>query len=432
MSSSRTNTTSRDAPRAECAWSTAASSPASARYRELLLIATQLTARDIWANKLRFSITTFGIFLGVGSLVANLAFMRGIDADIGRNLALIGGVNLVRVTPSAASNDAQRRAFARSPGLTRLDADDLVRDVPLVRAQLPWARLHTPMRGRGPEQSLELLAATPRHAAAFDYQLAWGRWFTDAEDRMRQALCVVGAAAARRLFGAPEAARDGVVVVQQQPFAVIGVHTPDERSTRSREVLVPYTSFTAARQPAATQLEGFHLELRDTTRLAEAVGAITRRLAERHRGAHDFRVAANGSAYEEMQRTSSGLKGVLALIAAISLFVGMVSVMNIMFASIHDRVREIGVRRALGAERGDIFAQVLAEAVVTTTAGAMPALAVGLALTWAPAGTFPFAPRLHAGDYALALGFALVAGLLSGLLPALSAARLQPVEALRV
>jgi putative ABC transport system permease protein len=358
--------------------------------------------------------------------------MRGIDADVGRNLKLIGGMNLLNVASRAPGNAEEARAFARSAHLTLLDARALADELGFVTAALPSLRVQrVAVRGLRKEQKVELLAASARHAATFNYDVVQGRWFNEREYEGARRVCVLGSLAAERLFDAPEAALGRTLVFEKMPFTVVGIHTRDDRQSRAGELVIPYTAYAAARLPEAAPVTAFDLEIADVEHLPDAIAAVNRRLAARHRGASDFLVASNGDKYREMQRTSAGLKIVLAVIAAISLFVGMVSIMNIMFSSINDRIREVGVRKALGAQPADVFLQFIVEAVVTTLGGAGPALLMGLLLTTAPAGTFPFEPVLRSGDYLLALTFALFAGMLSGLLPALAAARMQPVEALR-
>jgi ABC-type antimicrobial peptide transport system permease subunit len=150
-----------------------------------------------------------------------------------------------------------------------------------------------------------------------------------------------------------------------------------------------------------------------------------------HRGIEDFEVEINLDKIKEMQTAALGMKAVLWSIAVISLLVGGISIMNIMFATIGDRIREIGIRKALGARDDDIFAQFLIEAVTVCFLGSIPGMLLGASITLMPEGIFPFDPTLTGTDYTVAVVFTLVAGILSGLFPALRAAKLLPVDALR-
>ncbi|MBD3316562.1 MAG: FtsX-like permease family protein, partial [Chitinivibrionales bacterium] len=150
-----------------------------------------------------------------------------------------------------------------------------------------------------------------------------------------------------------------------------------------------------------------------------------------HRGVEDFKIDASYDKIKEMEAASRGMKVILWSIAAISLIVGGVSIANIMFATIGDRIREIGVRKALGARSHDLFVQFMIESVLVCLVGGAPGMLLGGLVTLAPKETFPIVPALTIGDYAAALGFTVAAGLSSGLFPALRAATMQPVEALR-
>jgi putative ABC transport system permease protein len=154
-------------------------------------------------------------------------------------------------------------------------------------------------------------------------------------------------------------------------------------------------------------------------------------MRELHRGVVDFSVETNVEKLKDMEATNAGIQVVLAAIALISLCVGSISIMNTMFGTIGDRIREIGLRKALGARRRDLFTQFLIEAVLLSAVGGVPGILLGAAFTLFPAGTFPFEPALTALDYTITILFIVVAGLSSGVFPALKAANMEPVDALR-
>jgi ABC-type antimicrobial peptide transport system permease subunit len=165
--------------------------------------------------------------------------------------------------------------------------------------------------------------------------------------------------------------------------------------------------------------------------IEQAKKEITNQMRILHRGVEDFELEVNQDKINEMKNASLGMKILLSAIAVISLVAGGVSIMNIMFATIEDRIREIGVRKALGARKADIFMQFIIEAVLISFVGGFLGMFLGSVITFLPESVFPIKPFLNLSDYLIALGFTLLAGVASGLFPALKAAKMQPVEALR-
>jgi putative ABC transport system permease protein len=200
---------------------------------------------------------------------------------------------------------------------------------------------------------------------------------------------------------------------------------------RTMECLFPYSLYTTKVAHPNHEVEEVALLLESVAYVDRAKRELYRAIKTEHRGVEDFEIDAGYDKIKEMEIASRGMKVILWSIAAISLLVGGVSIANIMFATIGDRIREIGIRKALGAKSHDLFVQFVIEAVLVCLVGGGPGMLLGGAVTFIPEGTFPFEPALTVADYAAALTFTIAAGLFSGLFPALRAARMQPVEALR-
>jgi putative ABC transport system permease protein len=203
------------------------------------------------------------------------------------------------------------------------------------------------------------------------------------------------------------------------------------RSRRDVECCIPFSSYASRFENADKHLESLSIALASSDYVEQARTELSQRFTKEHRGVQDFDIETSADKIGEMRAASLSLKLVLWCIAAITLLVGGISIMNIMFATIGDRIREIGIRKALGARRYDLFTQFILEAVLVCFFGGIPGMAVGTAIVFLPPGIFPYLPRLTADDFTIAFGFTLIAGLLSGLFPALRAAKMQPVEALR-
>jgi putative ABC transport system permease protein len=201
---------------------------------------------------------------------------------------------------------------------------------------------------------------------------------------------------------------------------------------RQNEVLIPFTLYeTHFRRNARERVDEVIFMLKDNRYVRRVQSELLHAYRRYHRGAEDVQIETSLDKIKDMEAASWGLKVVFWAIAAISLVVGGISIMNIMFATIGNRIREIGLRKALGAQPLDVFLQYLIEAILISCVGGIPGMLLGACINFTPPGIFPYDPRLQAGDFVLAISFIIAAGIVSGLFPALKASRMQPVEALR-
>jgi len=402
------------------------------RLKSLLAVNLRLCLYEILSNRSRTIITTLGIFLGVASLLVNLAFVRAMDADVKLNMEKIGGLNLVTLKALEAITPEEKMQFQHSPGLTIAEAQELVRDIAYVKAVIRQKDLRgAHLSAQGKDTRSRLTAAGREYQKTYDYTIARGRWFSEEDMARRREVCVIGERVRERLFG-EEDALGKTVVMRSIPFEIVGIiGTKSSYDRRARECIIPYSVYEARFAPPGEVFDEIVLRIENSSYAEQAKRELTWELLARHRGIEDFEVELNTDKIREMQLASYGLKIVLWSIALISLLVGSISIMNIMFATIGDRIREIGIRKALGARREDVFAQFIVEAVLVCFVGSIPGMLTGATITLVPPGVFPFDPTLLVSDYAVAAGFAVVAGFVSGLFPALKAADMEPVEALR-
>jgi ABC-type antimicrobial peptide transport system permease subunit len=403
-----------------------------ARVQNLLAINVRLCFNEILTNRSRTIITTLGIFLGVASLLINLAFVRAMDADVKLNMEKIGGLNLVTLKALEAITREEKMQFQHSPGLTMDEADELVRKYPYVTAVIRQKDMrHARIFFQGKRGHSRLNAAGTEYQKAYDYRIERGRWFTREEMTRRREVCVIGPRIRERVFEDVDPIGKKLVI-RSIPFEVVGIIATKSRyDRRSRQCIIPYSVYLARFAPPGEKYEEIILQLKNSDYARQAKRELTWELKARHRGIKDFEVELNTDKIREMEVASYGLKIVLWSIAIISMLVGSISIMNIMFATIGDRIREIGIRKALGARREDVFAQFITEAVLVCFVGSIPGMLCGASITLVPKGVFPFDPTLLVTDYIIAVAFALMAGFVSGLFPALKAADMEPVEALR-
>lgn len=387
---------------------------------------------EVFSNPGRTLLTSLGIFLGVAGLLINLSFIRGMDNDLKHNMEMIGGLKLLTVRSIEAENLRERLKFQRSPGLTVEELQKLSVRLPNIEAVMPFANLRwRPMSYRGRQQWGRVLAVSRHYAGAHNYVMDAGRWFTREEAQSGAQVCVVGPDIAERLFGDTTNPVGRKIVLESLPFTVVGrFATEGIYDHRGREVIAPYSVYEAHVGGHRRSREEIRLLLRDSEQVTRTQRDLRRLLIQQHRGAEDFEIEASSDRVKEMRNARKGFTVLLWCIAAITLLVGGISIMNIMFATIGERIREIGTRKALGARASDVFVQFIFEASLVCLAGGLPGMLLGTAITLAPEGLFPYEPELRAADYVVAMGFTVAAGVISGLFPALHAAGMEPVEAL--
>jgi putative ABC transport system permease protein len=388
---------------------------------------------ELGSNKARTFITSFGIFLGVASLLSNLAFVRGMDDNMRRQMESIGGLNIITVDGKRPETPEEKLAFQFSPGLTLNDGYTLAERVSYIKTFLVQVDLHWQgIKGNGKSGWGRVKAVGPDHLGAYNYKIDRGRVFTADDFNKKSKVCIVGMRVAKALFGEGVDPTGQQVTASGITFTVIGtIKSENDHDRKAGELLMPYPVYQLKYGGSKNTVGEVVFALHSSQQAAAAKREIGNQMRMLHRGVEDYEIEVNVDKIKEMEKASLGMKVLLGAIAVISLVAGGVSIMNIMFATIEDRIREIGVRMALGARAGDIFTQFVIEAVLISFVGGFLGMFLGSAITFLPEKVFPIRPFLDPTDYLVALGFTMLAGVVSGLFPALKAARMQPVEALR-
>jgi ABC-type antimicrobial peptide transport system permease subunit len=355
------------------------------------------------------------------------------DKSIQDTLEQSGGITMVTVKQTEAKDDKEKIQFQRSPGLSLSEAAVLKQRIPAIsmviaQKDLFWSHV----RGGGNESGGRVTAVSRDHLALYNYSLATGEGFTDDQFAKRHKVCIIGPQIATQLFGSAEHAIGQTLYYRSLGLKVIGViKTKSRFEQRSREILFPFPVYQHSIGGQTNKVSEFVLKIDNASQVDRVKRQLEAQLASLHRGVVDFSIETNLDKIKDMKTAALGMQILLAAIAFISLAVGSISIMNIMFGTIGDRIREIGVRKALGAQRADIFTQFLMEAVLLSFVGGLPGLILGASITMLPSGTLPITPELFVSDYVISLLFVFGSGLLSGLFPAIKAAKLQPIEALR-
>lgn len=451
-----------------------------------LILSIGVGLREILAHKFRSFLTMFGIILGVASLVSMFATVEGMTRGMREYLQRSGGIERISVIDQDVPV-GQEDLKDMSPGRTMKDVEAIRRDCPLVGDISPEVELGGPAlqiankttRGR-------VQGVMPSFLEVNRFGVERGRFITDLDLDRSSMVCVIGWPAWEQL----EQSRDDNPVgrtlkINDVPFQIVGVfrdfETEYERRMResgklaaqqlraqerrssatgkgrgpmnrrwnystwkNNVVVIPLSTMQATFKSASLvlagdnrgpdpKLNGLNVQAKDPLRLSETVDQIKAAMLKSHRGVEDFGFNTQEEWAENIETTVKATRLSGAIIAGISLLVGGIGIANIMLASISERVREIGIRMAVGAKRRDIFLQILVESTVLGFLGGTLGIAASFGVVEiikrvAELGNEPVIPL-----YALAVSFffAVLTGILAGIYPALKASRLDPIQALR-
>jgi putative ABC transport system permease protein len=405
-----------------------------------LLQTFRVALRALRRSKMRSFLTTLGIVIGVAAVIAMVAIGDGAKARVAKTYEAMGA-NLLIVLPGTTTAGGAMGGFGSLPTLTWDDLRAIQTEIPSVRWAAPILRTAAPVMSEDVNWTTSVQGTTPEYFSLRSWPAASGALFSDSDVDSGTKVIVLGRTVADRLFGTGADPVGHQVRVKNVPFQVTGVLAVKGQSPNGQDMddaaFVPRTTFQTKLQGGLRNLVSgvIFVSATDAAATGRAEDQLRALLRDRHRLApgadDDFSIRNLAETASAQQEGASTLTTLLAAIAAVSLLVGGIGIMNIMLVSVTERTREIGVRMAVGARARDVLAQFLAEALVLAVAGGVIGVAVGVGIAWRLAVAFGWPVLFRADVVLLAVGFSGLVGVVFGLYPARRASRLDPIQALR-
>ena len=400
---------------------------------------------SLLVHKLRSLLTMLGMIFGVGAVVAMLSITAGAQKEMMSYIDLLGVNNIIVEAKEAVDRNELQARRQISPGLSFRDFRAIAENVQGIELATPRKRFK-PLKVL-PKTAAEpplLIGVEPNYIAINSLKIVEGRFF-DEEDNARSApVCVLGESAKINLLGYDNAVGK-YVKVNDTWLQVIGVlaqqATADsdvegvEVTNRNNLVIAPLNTvmrrFEDNNSWLKDEIDGIYIKVSNGTDSIETASVVSAILSATHKDAGDFAITVPAGLLEQKRRTQFIFSVVMICIAGISLLVGGIGIMNIMLATVLERTREIGIRRAIGARQADIIRQFLTEAVLISILGGLIGIAFGFTLSQLIAAAAGWSTVVTTSSIVVAFGVSCGIGLLFGIYPAMQAARLDPIEAIR-
>lgn len=396
----------------------------------------QIALQGLSANKMRSVLTMLGIIIGVGAVIAMVSIGAGARAKVASQIASLGS-NLLIVSPGAVAPNGMRLSAGSTTTLTIDDAKAIEREATAVGSLAPVVSRQYQVVFGNQNWQTNIVGSTPEWTDVRDYPVEQGSFITAQEVDTRARVAVLGKTVADNLFGGTDAVGQ-VIRINKSPFRVIGVLETKGQSTMGSDqddtVLIPITT-AQERLMGIKYIQNLYIQAVDEKSIDLAQEEVTSILRKRHHlepgAAEDFSVRNLQAVMATAEATTQTITVLLGSIAAISLLVGGIGIMNIMLVSVTERTREIGIRKAIGAKKRDILLQFLVESVVISLVGGVMGIFVGIAGAWLISAIAGWNTLISFGSVSLAFGFSMAIGVFFGIYPAQKAASLDPIEALR-
>ena len=442
--------------------------------------------KDIWSHKFRTLLTMFGIVLGVSSLVAMAAVITGMEKGMKESMIAMGGLDKIRIDDEDVPT-WQDHLKNQAPGRLIKDVEALKASAPLITSispemRLDWRATGVTRQGRSASTS-EIVGVWPAVLDMNLYEVEHGRFFCDLDEEFANSVCVIGTGVRDQLFGSPEEKGTEIVPIGEvlqvggQPFTIVGMfkHYESEQERKLKElakkqakeneggvkrqrgwsgakkwgdafwrknnvVYMPlntaWIKFRAASNEDQTpdpRLTDIDIKIADLDLLEPALQQARNVMLVTHNGINDFEFDTQENQINDIRTRIRNMRISQGVIAGLSLLVGGIGIMNIMLASINERIREIGTCKAVGASSEAIFTQIIVESIAVAMLGALVGLGFSFLLVELIEIASPAqnSPIITVYPMVIAVGFSALVGVVAGLFPAFKAAGLHPIQALR-
>lgn len=418
-----------------------------------LLRNIHLGIKTLMLHKLRSFLTMLGVVFGVGSVIAMLAVGEGASREALEQIRRLGSHNIIIDGPKPEGDDANQRGQQtriQMYGLHYADLDRLTSGFPDIVSAVPVKIIRREGRIGTQSMQLRMVGTTPDWFDLVNRPMLDGRQISQLDIEGKANVAVLTEHAARKLFAAAQAGIGSQIrfggsaftiigIVQSESAAAGGMQTPD----RNTDMYIPISTAKerfgdmqvmrsgGSRSREQVELHQIIVEIKALDAVEPNAAAINAMLAHFHKRPASYRVNVPLALLRQAETTRRNFNIVLGAIAGISLLVGGIGIMNIMLASVTERTREIGVRRAIGAKQRQIVFQFLIETIVLSTTGGLIGVAIGMLIPWVISRTANMPTYVTPFSVLLALGVSMLTGILFGIYPAIRAAKLDPIEALR-
>ncbi|MBF1991624.1 ABC transporter permease [Fischerella thermalis CCMEE 5273] len=401
-----------------------------------LVESIKMAGKTLLSNKLRSTLTMLGIVIGNASVIAMIGIGEAGQKYVNKQLESLGP-NVLFILPG--NRETQRISFEVPKTLVLADADAIATQVPTVAGVAPELNRRQVVTYRNRNTNVNIIGTTPTFPEVRDFDMAQGRFFTEVDIKRNNQVTVLGAKLAERLFN--ESNPVGAQLrIKDSSFQVIGVLEAKGSSLGAdydEAALIPITTsanrLVGRNSPYGIGLDYIVVSARDANSVDGAEFQITNLLRQRHKitGEDDFTIRTQKDAMQTIGQITGALTIMLAAIAAISLIVGGIGIMNIMLVSVTERTQEIGLRKAIGATQQDILLQFMIEAVILSAAGGLIGTAIGVSGILLVGALTPLDAGISVVAITLSVGVSGGIGLFFGVVPARRAAKLDPIVALR-
>lgn len=392
--------------------------------------------RTLLANKIRSLLSMLGILIGVASVVAMLALGRGAKEQIEAQLSSLGS-NLLVLRAGALRVGGVSQDSGATTRLSEEDALSLKSDIPTIKRSAPQVNGRGQIVYQNKNWSTQILGADPAYPQMHAAEPTTGRFFSFTETQTRSRVVVIGATLVKELFGEQNPIGE-YIKINKVNFQVIGI-LPEKGANGFRNqddiAIIPYTT-AMHRLLGKLYVDSIELEVDRPENISDTQDNIIKLMSQRHKvppsqEEEAFQIFNMADVQAALSKTSETMSILLAVIAAISLIVGGIGIMNIMLVSVTERTKEIGLRKAIGAKRSDILVQFLIESIVVSTIGGLSGIILGWLITVVLSAASGWVTSVSLNSILISFFTSAFIGVIFGVYPARKASHLNPIDALR-